>query len=137
MKRVQSSITESAWDIEMENMEPQTDVRDFLVDPKTGLTSLGQYDPILIQLPGTLPFAEVKPHQSSTLNDLLDRIVRKQTTTNSDSSERDLDEKSELPKIGKLVVMKSGKVCLRIQLDSDKNEFVDLEVNKGIESSFY
>ena len=78
MKRVQSSITESAWGIEEENMELQTDVRDFLVDPKTGLTSLNQYDPILIQLPGTLPFAEVKPHQSSTLNDLLDRIVRKQ-----------------------------------------------------------
>jgi len=39
-------------------------------------------------------------------------------------------------KIGKLRFMKSGKVVLRLQMP-DCPDFVDLEVNKGIESTFY
>lgn len=39
-------------------------------------------------------------------------------------------------KIGKLRFMKSGKVVLRLQMP-DSPQYVDLEVNKGIESTFY
>jgi hypothetical protein len=42
----------------------------------------------------------------------------------------------EPPRIGKLRFMKSGKVVLRVQLPG-QTEFVDLELNKGIQPNFY
>lgn len=38
-------------------------------------------------------------------------------------------------KIGKLRIMKSGKVVLRIQ--NENKMFVDLDVSKGISNNFY
>ena len=43
---------------------------------------------------------------------------------------------SEPPKVGKLRVMKSGRVIMRIQLPGQE-DFVDLELNKGIQTNFY
>ena len=42
----------------------------------------------------------------------------------------------EPPVIGKLRLMKSGKVVMRLQLPGS-SDFVDLEVNKGIQPNFY
>lgn len=41
-----------------------------------------------------------------------------------------------LLKIGKLRIMKSGKVILRIR-DPEGTKYVDLDVSKGIMNSFY
>ena len=38
--------------------------------------------------------------------------------------------------IGKLRFMKSGKIVLRLQLP-DSADFADLEINKGIDATFY
>ena len=40
------------------------------------------------------------------------------------------------PKIGKIRVHKSGKVVMRIQLPG-QDSYVDLELNKGIQTNFY
>ena len=50
--------------------------------------------------------------------------------------EEDVSMVSEPPKIGKLRVMKSGKVVMRFQLPGQEN-FVDYELNKGIAGNFY
>lgn len=41
-----------------------------------------------------------------------------------------------MPRIGKLRIHKSGKIVMRFQLPGE-NEYVDFELNKGIESKFY
>ena len=45
-------------------------------------------------------------------------------------------QKQEPPKIGKLRVMKSGRIVMRLQMPG-QDEYVDLELNKGINPNFY
>ena len=50
----------------------------------------------------------------------------------------DVEEKKQPtpPTIGKLRLMKSGKVVMRIQLPG-QDDYVDLEMNRGIQPNFY
>ena len=99
----------------------------------------------MVQLPGTLPFKDVKPHSSDAMEDLVqlfsDRHHRGKTERSDGNSVDQSNEEMDLgkededyiepPRIGKLRVMKSGRVVMRIQLPGSQ-EYVDLEVNKGI-----
>lgn len=71
-------------------------------------------NPILVQLPSTLPF-EIKENSDSQLHDL--------------------------SKIGKLLVKKSGKMIMRIYDEKNQTstgkKYIDLEVNQGINAMFY
>ena len=71
-------------------------------------------DATLVLLPGTLPFADLTPHDGKSLHTLFQNA-------------------SSRP-IGKLRVHKSGRVTMRFQVEG---RFIDFEVNKGIESKFY
>lgn len=71
-------------------------------------------NPILVQLPSTLPF-EIKENPDSQLHDL--------------------------SKIGKILVKKSGKMIMRIYDEKNQattgKKYIDLEVNQGINAMFY
>ena len=101
---------------------------------------------MLLQLPGTLPFAEVKPHTATALEEMIDRLSEKSTappgvTENPSEllSDNDMSgaEAAKPPKIGKLRIHKSGKVVLRLELPGTDAGHVDLELNEGIKSNFY
>jgi hypothetical protein len=49
-------------------------VRDLLLDDKNTL-SFPQHEPILLQLPGTLPFADIKPHTGKVLEQMLEKLA--------------------------------------------------------------
>ena len=57
-----------------------TELRDMLFDSKTGQPSLSEHEPLLLQLPGTLPFAEVKPHAATALEEMIERLRELQQT---------------------------------------------------------
>ena len=65
---------------------------------------------MLVQLPGTLPFEGITPHDGKGLQNLSNCI-------------------------GKLRIMKSGKVVMRLM--KEESTYVDLEVEKGIQAGFY
>lgn len=44
---------------------------------------------------------------------------------------------NSLTKIGKLRLMKSGKVILRLHQKGNDGEHIDLDVSKGIQPAFY
>lgn len=69
---------------------------------------------MLVQLPGTLPFADLEPHNGKGLQGLLEQAAGQS--------------------IGKLRIHKSGKVTMRFVLE---DRFVDFDLNKGIASNFY
>ena len=88
---------------------------------------------LLMQLPGTLPFTEIKPHAKNALEDILERLNNEQQAPPSYGENAEDEEMNghEAPRIGKLRFMKSGKVVMRIQLPGSE-KFVDLEMNQGI-----
>ena len=48
----------------------------------------------------------------------------------------DAGQRKELLKIGKILVKKSGKIVMRLQMPGSK-EHVDLDINQGIGATFY
>ena len=69
-----------------------------------------------MQLPGTLPFEGIKPHSGNALEELLS-MAGNSTTASAAGDEESSENNAEVvdpPTIGKLRVMKSGKVVLRI-----------------------
>lgn len=75
---------------------------------------VNEHDAMLVQLPGTLPFGDLEPHDGKGLQGLL--------------------EQAQGQSIGKLRVHKSGKVTMRLQVDG---KYVDFDLNRGIEANFY
>lgn len=65
---------------------------------------------MLVQLPGTLPFESLVPHDGKAVESLKGCV-------------------------GKLRIMKSGKVVMRFTREDGST--VDLRVNKGIQPGFY
>jgi hypothetical protein len=91
----------------------------------------------MIQLPSTLPFninsnrvEEVSSSNKGQENKLAQMIDRLSISGNS-------EEKEEPPRIGKIRVMKSGKVVLRMEDPLNKEKYVDFELIKGIPTNFY
>ena len=74
---------------------------------------VNDFEALLVQLPGTLPFEGLEPHDGKGLYHLL--------------------ESGALS--GKLRVHKSGKVTMR--LVSKEGAYVDFDLNRGIEANFY
>jgi hypothetical protein len=66
---------------------------------------------MLVQLPGTLPFSGLEPHDGRAIQNLPQGSV------------------------GKLRVYKSGRVVMRFT--QPDGSYVDLKVNKGIQPGFY
>lgn len=117
--------------------DQDTEVRDLLVDQSNAL-HFSEHEAILLQLPGTLPFAGIKPHTGKVLDELITQMAKPGYGGESDSGSAvstNLKEQ-QAPTIGKLRVMKSGRVIMRIQLPG-QTEFVDLELSKGIQPNFY
>ena len=121
IKLQKSKSHNSALNPDSSDEEGETSLKEMLLDERTKKSKVDEREPFLIQLPGTLPIAEVKPHQINALEAILEKITSKDISAGS---------------IGKLRFMKSGKVVLRLQLPGNKNH-VDLEVNKGIDATFY
>ena len=57
-------------------LEPEIDtqLRDMLYDRRTGKVGISEHEPLLLQLPGTLPFAEIKPHTATALEEMIHRL---------------------------------------------------------------
>lgn len=68
-----------------------------------------EHEAMLVQLPGTLPFAGLEPHDGKGLQNLL--------------------EQAQGTSIGKLRVHRSGRVSLRLTVG---DKWVDFDLNKGI-----
>ena len=125
----------------MNKTEIDSSVKDMLFNDQTGHIKQPENEAILLQLPGTLPFNEIKPHAKNGLEEILERLsLDEQVPPGYDQNGLIATgveaSGQEPPKIGKLRIMKSGKVVMRIQLPgSDK--FADLEINQGIQSNFY
>ena len=49
-----------------------------LYDSQTGQLTCSSHEALLLQLPGTLPFAEVKPHTATALEEMIDRLSDQQ-----------------------------------------------------------
>jgi len=92
-----------------------------LLDQTNNTAASPPNEPFLVQFPGTLPLEEVRAHQPNGLQAILDTIR---------------EEGNGFANIGKLRFMKSGKIVLRLQLP-DSADFADLEINKGIDATFY
>ena len=117
-----------------------------IYDKTTGSIAMSNHEPILLQLPGTLPFAEVKPHTATALQEMIERLsdqaappISKEDQSMDSSINNGLpknDQQTTAPKIGKLRIHKSGKVVMRLQL-AGQTSFVDLELNQGIKTNFY
>lgn len=45
-----------------------------LYDKQIGQVAMSEQEPMLIQLPGSLPFAEVKPHSATALEEMIERL---------------------------------------------------------------
>ena len=60
----------------MSGIDPEIDtqLRDMLYDSRQGRIACSEHEPLLLQLPGTLPFAEVKPHMATALEDMIHRL---------------------------------------------------------------
>ena len=56
------------------NPEIDTELRDMIFDERTGQIAMSSHEPILLQLPGTLPFVEVKPHAATALEEMIERL---------------------------------------------------------------
>lgn len=84
-------------------------------------------EPFMLQLPSTLPLKS-QSQESSTLDSLLDQ---KQSRSSASTQSEDPTP------IGKLLVLKSGKVVLRMASEADGNSHIDFEVIKGIPTNFY
>ena len=56
------------------DLEADTQLRDMLYDKRTGKIACSEHEPLLLQLPGTLPFAEVKPHTATALEEMIHRL---------------------------------------------------------------
>lgn len=54
--------------------EVDTQLRDMLYDKRTGKVACSEHEPLLLQLPGTLPFAEIKPHSATALEEMIHRL---------------------------------------------------------------
>lgn len=91
-------------------------------DAKLGsvVTRISELEPFIMQLPSTLPLSTDK----NDLNSLMDQI----SLTSKEP------EQAPLP-FGKILVMKSGKVVLRVQ--SSEQGHIDYILNKGIAPNFY
>lgn len=98
-------------------------------------------------MPGTLPFRDVKPHSSQCFEDLIEQLSVKRQRDREDPEEDEYGESGRMddidatedtspPVIGKLRLMKSGRVVMRIQLPGSK-DYLDLELNKGIQPNFF
>ena len=51
-----------------------SELRDMLYDRRSGQISCSEHEPLLLQLPGSLPFEEVKPHAATALEEMIDRL---------------------------------------------------------------
>lgn len=72
---------------------------------------------MLLQLPGTLPFAGIKPHTGKVLDELITQLSKPTFGSASDSGSvvsTNLGKEEQAPSIGKLRFMKSGRVIMRI-----------------------
>eukprot|EP00347_Sterkiella_histriomuscorum_P015718 403355942 len=117
------------------------ELRDLLIKNENGQIqqSISELEPFLIQLPSTLPFnLDEKPSHSSNKNQTdykssTNQIERLIENLNINSK----DEQVDPPKIGKIRIMKSGKVVLRMQDPNDQSQYIDFELIKGIQTNFY
>ena len=105
-----------------EELDVDNELKEMLYDEGTGSIKCSEHEPLLLQLPGTLPFAEVKPHTAKALEEMIDRLSETESrqarrnpedSMNDDSLSNNLGGQ-EAPKIGKLRIHKSGKVVMRI-----------------------
>ena len=104
--------------------ENETEVKDLLYSDETRDIACPEDEPILMQLPGTLPFSQIKPHKANALEDMIELLSQEappgkaafnQLYSDGENAEEDQSMRSaEPPKIGKLRIMKSGKVVMRI-----------------------
>ena len=70
---------------------------------------------ILVQLPGTLPFERLEPHDGKGLLQLISQIGGRDS-------------------IGKIRVHKSGKVSMRLEANGRS---IDFDLSSGIQANFY
>ena len=68
-----------------------------------------------MQLPGTLPFTGLEPHDGKGLQHLLEKV-------------------NDGESIGKVRVHKSGKVTMRLEMGG---KFMDFDLSCGIQANFY
>ena len=45
-----------------------------LYDSTTGQVACSNHEAFLLQLPGTLPFQDIKPHTATALEEMIDRL---------------------------------------------------------------
>ena len=62
-----------------------TELRDLLYDNTSGQVAFSELEPLLLQLPGTLPFAETKPHTATALEEMIDRLSQDASLADGDS----------------------------------------------------
>ena len=75
MKRAPSHVSQNPAELAFqEESEVDTELRDLLYDEKSGNLACSSYEALLLQLPGTLPFADVKPHTATALEDMIERL---------------------------------------------------------------
>ena len=57
-------------------LDPEVDkeLSDLLYDRELGKVAMSEDEPMLLQLPGSLPFAEVKPHSATALEEMIERL---------------------------------------------------------------
>ena len=126
MQRVKSTTSEAQKLFDMNRTEVDTEVKNLLYDEQSQSIACSEDEAILVQLPGTLPFKEVTPHASNALEDMIEMLssgapAGKSAFGQLSSEGENIGEDNagmvaEPPKIGKLRVMKSGKVIMRLQL---------------------
>ena len=59
---------------DMNKAEIDSSVKDLLYDQSSGHIKQPENGAILLQLPGTLPFTEIKPHAKNGLEEILERL---------------------------------------------------------------
>ena len=82
-----------------EGLEPEIDtqLRDMLYDTRTGKIACSEHEPLLLQLPGTLPFAELKPHTATALEEMIHRLSDPTLQTTKREIDNSLDSESNNP----------------------------------------
>ena len=143
--RKKSTIQDAHKLFDMDKVEVDPEVKELLYDEATQQIAYPEDEAILVQLPGTLPFSEIKPHATNALEDMIEmlsadakvsRHIGHLSSDGENIEEDNLNTDVHPPKIGKLRVMKSGKIVMRIQLPGQE-DYVDLELNQGIKTNFY
>ncbi|CDW74297.1 UNKNOWN [Stylonychia lemnae] len=119
-----------------ENFKEDGELRDLLMNQYNAQNS--QVEPFLIQLPSTLPFnISENPNQQQFNDSTINKSVNQIEKLIERLQLNDKNEEQTPPKIGKIRVMKSGKVVLRMQDPINNDLYVDFELTKGIQTNFY